>query len=160
MSLTYRTSGPVEPEVAKAVAAAASRESRGHSWVLCEPPLFHPVEEDGHLFGSSKLHLQPYPDEMAELEESPAGENDFRALLGILGRASGKHHLTWELEIEGEPVGSIVDGECPEAVYSMLDGMAELALDLGELAEEEEEPEDAPNPGGLRIWREPDEEEE
>jgi hypothetical protein len=124
---------------------------------LCEPVWIAPAAEDGVLFGRSKLNLHPYPDEVEEAAAQDPDEHDLRALVHILCGLSEKHHLTWELDVDGEFLGRIKDGVCDTAIYDGVDGLAEVAFDLGRIDRLEMFEEDESNGPSLRIWPEPDE---
>jgi hypothetical protein len=156
--LYFATVEAVVPEVEEAIRRDRPQSAQ-QPWVLCEPPHFYPTEEDRRLRGASKLNLHPWADELRDASEVPAERNDLQELLRRLCAWSAEYGLTWELEVEGMPLGRIEGGFCQGDVEAALEAFADLAEYLGEDLPHEwpqQGPEDLPGGPGLRIWREPD----
>ncbi|HZU37821.1 MAG TPA: hypothetical protein VFA18_18010 [Gemmataceae bacterium] len=164
VSLYYTSLEPVPLPVAEAILAELRQSAGSQPWLLCEPPDFFPQEEDGKLRGGSKLNLHPWADEMEEAAAIPAERNDLEQLARLLCDWSGRHGITWELSVDGERLGRIVDGVCQGDVLGMLEAFADVAQYLGEEYPREEifhlqddTTNSPPNPG-LRIWPGPESE--
>jgi hypothetical protein len=157
--LCFTSVESASPEVEAAIRAEPRERGGGRSWVLCEPPHFYPTEEDGLLRGGSKLNLHPWADELAEVSKAPGERNDLQELLRLLCAWSGRHGLTWELEVDGMPLGRIEGGACQGDVEGALEAFADLAEYLGEEFPREWPDYDGGEPPGgrgLRIWEEPE----
>jgi hypothetical protein len=132
--LYFTSAEAVDPQVEQAICADAEGGSRDQPWVLCEPPHFYPIEDDGRLRGGSKLNLHPHPDEFAEAEEVEVMRNDLQELIHRLCEWSWRHSLTWELTVEGDRIGVIREGICEEGVMGAVEVMAEMAEELGRMS--------------------------
>jgi hypothetical protein len=165
--LYFRTRGPINPTAEQAIRADVSHVGPGQSWILCEPPHFYPPEGDGILLGGTKLNLHPWPDEYREAMADPPERNDLDVLLAALTDWSARFELTWDLDIDGTPLGSIDEGDCPPGLADALQAVADVADELeqfdpmtGEFAGDEpdegppsdDEPPDGP-PTGPRLYR-------
>jgi hypothetical protein len=128
----YRSTLPVSPAKAAAVARATDILCRGHTWLSCEPPVLWP-RDDGHLEGGSKPNFEPHPDDAAAaaLEGLPDGTT--RDLLHILCQLSREHDIHWEISHDesGGPVGYIRNGVADDKVVGLMEAFAEIG-DLGE----------------------------
>jgi hypothetical protein len=160
--LYFTSVEPVDPEVEEALQAEWRSARSEQPWVLCEPPHFYPLEEDGRLRGGSKLNLHPWADEWEAASRAPVERNDLQELLHRLCDWSARYGVTWELEVEGVTLGRIEDGVCPGDLESALEAFA----DVGQyLAEEfphewpeprEDDGDEPPSASGPRLWREPE----
>lgn len=136
-TVTYRTTKPMEADLAKALASAASELCRDRTWLSCEPVHFFPVS-DGHLFGGSKPNFLPHPEDAAAAAREGLPDGTVRDLLDILCRLSSEHGVDWEIghDASDGPVGFIRGGICDEEVAGQIDAFAELGGMLGEWLEE------------------------
>src|SRR5262245_56424155 len=146
----------VSPEVERAILAEAEQPAAGQLWVLCEPPHFYPTE-DGVLRGGTKLNLHPWADEWEAAANVPAQRNDFQELLRRLADWSARHGVTWELEVEGTPLGRIENGVCAEGLAAALESFADVGRYLAEEFPQEWPPAQDEQRPRLRLWREPEE---
>jgi hypothetical protein len=128
--LCFRTADPTPDEVGGAILSELDQANRGTRWILCEPIGFHPEPDVGGLSGSTKLNLQPWPDEHAEAMREPAERGDFQTLLDRLADWSDRFRLTWELEVEGHFLGRIVDGACDPGLTESLEALTAVADEL------------------------------
>lgn len=126
-SIYYRSTRPVSPARADAVAEAALDLCRGRSWLGCEPVGFFPETGDGHLMGGSKPNFQPHPDDAASAR-SGLPDGTTRDLIDILCRLSRDHQVDWELmhDHSDGPVGYIRRGVCDDEVLALAEGVAGL----------------------------------
>ncbi len=133
VTIEYITQSDLTPETRRAILSAALKPN-SQPWLLCEP--IHFLDMPGFqekLFGVSKLNLMPDPAEKAEVEARGQPErNDLEYLLDKLEELSAQFGVDWDVQIEGEPIGSIEDGVCDPAVRSSLQSMADIAGELGE----------------------------
>jgi hypothetical protein len=123
----------VAPQVEQAIRKENERMASNRPWVLCEPPEFYATEEDGRLRGGSKLNLLPDPNEFVEAGQATRERTDLEDLLDLLSRWSRLHGITWELTIEGQPIGIIQNGSCDQAILEAIAAMARLGEDHGGL---------------------------
>lgn len=183
VSLSFSSVEPVAPEVEQIVRAEVGAAWGAQPWVLCEPPHLYPGMGDGVLRGGSKLNLHPWVDEVErarlEVASSPGVEcDDVQALLRRLCEWSARFDLTWELSLDGMPLGRIEGGVAAGDVEGALEALAGLAQYLGDefprempvgepqprpLAEAQVVGHPLPIPPGrpvLRIWPGPEDGEE
>jgi|SRR5579883_559122 len=130
VGLTYRTTSPVSAAVAEAVRGDVPGVNRGARWIYCEPVGVRHDEADGYLTGFSKLNLQPGPDEYAAAKAEPADRDDFLALLDALAGWSARYDLTWELAVEGQPLGRVAGGAYEPGLRDALESFAAVADEL------------------------------
>ncbi|MDB5313466.1 MAG: hypothetical protein JWO38_7668 [Gemmataceae bacterium] len=163
VGLDFRTAGAVSPDVENAVRAELGAVNAGRPWILCEPIHFFDAENGGILFGGSKLNLHPWPDEFRAAAAEPHDRNDLEALLDALTDWSARFGLTWDLDIDGAPLGRIERGNCPPELTGALQAMADVAAELanfdpmsgefvGEGEPDDADPPDDP-PTGPRLFR-------
>jgi hypothetical protein len=160
--LYFTTEDPVDAATAAALREACKHVGPGRPWILCEPPHFYADDEegDGRLRGSTKLCIMPYQEDLAESGPIDPEDHDLGAVLDALCRWSGEYGLTWRLEIEGQKIGWVENGECDPGAREALDSLAGVAAELGESGGlESMDPHNPPDEKPpLRIWREQEEE--
>jgi hypothetical protein len=125
--LYFRTAGPVAAEVEQAIRDELPQANRGAQWIHCEPIAFFSDTEDGRLTGFSKLNFHPHPDEAAEALRPPAARGDLPTLLDRLADWSDRYRLTWELDVEGHPLGRIADGNLDPGLIEAFEALAAVA---------------------------------
>jgi hypothetical protein len=127
-TIYYRSTRPVSPARADAVAEAALDLCRGRSWLGCEPVGFFSGPDDGHLFGGSKPNFQPHPDDAASAARSGLPDGTTRDMLDVLCRLSRDHQIDWELmhDHSDGPVGRIRRGVCDNEVLALIEGCVHL----------------------------------
>jgi hypothetical protein len=157
--LFFTSVGPVDPDIAAAIRCDLQRPADEQPWVLCEPPHFGPTGADGRLRGSSKLNLHPWADEWESASRVPVERNDLQELLHRLVSWSGQHGITWELTVDGTPLGRIADGVCPAGLEATLESFADVGQFLAEEFPQEFPPQGTggqPGQPGPRLWQEPE----
>lgn len=157
--LHFRSIEPVAPTVEASLRAETLDGQANQPWVLCEPPHLYGRNQDGQVFGSSKLNLMPDLDELAAATRATVDRHDLDALLDRLCRWSRDHGVTWELDIEGQPLGTIVAGVCDDEVRGALQCLAGLAGELALPEDVDSEPEPSPvvpDFVGPRLWIPPE----
>jgi hypothetical protein len=133
--LKYTTTEPLSPTQSEAIIAdahAAVRDSR-QPWLWCEPLSLFPPEADGKLWGLSKLNFSPHPDDQDDADDYPDAENDIHFLVKQLCRLSRDHAVTWELMIDSDPLGKIVDGTCEPGLEESIEAFAAMGDDFADL---------------------------
>lgn len=155
VGLYYRAANTVPPDVVQAILAEAKTVNPGQPWVLCEPIHFFGLDGND-LVGGSKLNLMPHPEELDELRDNPPERDDLQALLHALADWSTRFGVTWELDIDGTPLGAIEPGDGPGSLAGVFEGMAELAgfdptADLADDPAGDRPPDDPPT--GPRLYR-------
>lgn len=154
----YISQKPVIPEVVVALREALERLDDGRYWLLCQPVSFADSDTVSKVEGWSKLTLRPSPQAIEEAKRRPTKEHDLRALVEILRHLSIQLEIDWELDVDGEPIGRIVDGICERRVQRSLDDLLELTHNVSSVLNPEacrrlDEYEELPQ---LRIYRGPD----
>jgi hypothetical protein len=126
-AIAYRTTEPVNEQVAARLAAAASAARGAHTWLSCEPPILH--VDDGHLLGSSKPNFMPHPDDIASAETDGLPDGTVNDLLDLLRQWSSDFAVDWEIshDYSDGPLGYIRDGVCDSAVRTQCEAFSQLA---------------------------------
>jgi hypothetical protein len=168
VGLYYQTTRPAPADAAVVIRREVSAASAGQPWIFCEPPCIFDDEGDGILQGGTKLNLHPWPDEHREAMRHPPGRTDLQVVLDLLTDWSARFDLTWELTIDGAPLGRIESGDCPPDLSEALEALAAVAGELahfdpttgGRVADDPDEPgafddppDDRPPPTGPRLYR-------
>jgi hypothetical protein len=134
MAVYYRSTCPVDPGRAEAVARAASELCRGRTWLHCEPVSFFPGSADGHLLGGSKPNFLPHLADAESAGRSGSPDGTARDLLDVLSQLSRDHAVDWEIshDYSDGPIGFIRGGVCEEGILSQIELFADLADGLSE----------------------------
>lgn len=142
-TIYYRSTRPVSPTEAGAIAGAADAACRGRTWLSCEPVSFFPRQEDGHLVGGSKPNFEPAPADAAAAAGEGLPDGTARDLLGVLCQLSRDQGIDWEISHDhsGGPIGLIRAGVCDEEAATHLEAFADLgdilSGDLDDLLDED-----------------------
>lgn len=123
VSLSYRTSVPVPPDVVAAVLADVPRIQSADEWVLLEPIELSVDPEHGRLVGWSKLNGRLAPDELA------GASSNANAFVAAFIGWSMRHGLVWEFSLVGEPIGQITDGVDTGGIRELLGVLASDAVE-------------------------------
>jgi hypothetical protein len=123
--LYFTADRPQPAEADAAIRAGWPPVLEGRDWLLCEPPSFLPLGDDGLLRGRTKLNVCPDPGEAAGyIEREP---DDFQAVIAALCDWSERYGVRWRLDIDGERQGRIADGRCePSLARRMRDTSEQL----------------------------------
>lgn len=134
-SVYYRSTRPVTPAQADALARAAEALCHGRTWLGCEPVGFFPDQGDGHLSGASKPNFLPHPADAASAARSGLPDGTTRDLLEVLCQLSRAHGIDWEVshDYSDGPVGYIRGGVCDDDVAAQVEAFADLGDILGDL---------------------------
>jgi hypothetical protein len=101
----------------------------GHEWWAESLGFYDSSEEDGCLYGDTKIFLIDYSTDDGGYQEVD-GEEDclmaYRDTCFILERPadwSRRHGVVWQVACAGEPVGTIVAGQWDDRLRSYVDAM-------------------------------------
>lgn len=130
--LYFRTAESVPADVAEAIRNELARTNRSARWIYCEPLDLDQDAADGRLTGRTKLNLHPWPDEYTTAMREPAERGDFQTVLDALADWSGRYQLTWEVGVEGHPLGRVAGGECDPGLAEALEAMTAVADELAQ----------------------------
>ncbi len=131
-AIAYRTTEPVNHEVATRLEAAASAACAARTWLSCEPPIlqFH----DGHLLGISKPNFMPHPLDVTSAANEGLPDGVVSDLLTLLCKWSSDFAVDWEIshDYSNGPLGYIRNGICDAKVRTQCEAFGHLAEDLFE----------------------------
>jgi hypothetical protein len=129
----YRSTEPLRPPDADAIREACGAANEGKTWLSCEPVVFFPDADDGHLFGGSKPNFLPHPDDVQSAATEGLPDGTTRDMLDILCRVSRERGVNWEISHDHSdgPIGYIRSGECDPAVVEQIEAFADLGEMLG-----------------------------
>lgn len=129
VSLTYFTTHPVPASVAAHVRHEADECAARHDW-WCEPFVFYgDPARPGHLVGDTKLFLVAYATAAGDFVHVDADDDTamaWRDAVYIVDRLrlwSSRFGMCWQLEIEGEPIGRVDDGQPDDDLAAHLDDL-------------------------------------
>ncbi len=133
-SVYYRSTDPIDPAQAEAIARSAAEMCRSRTWLHCEPVGFFPGSADGHLLGGSKPNFLPHPADAESAGHSGSPDGTARDMLDVLVRLSRDYGVDWEISHDhsGGPIGLIRGGVCDEGVLAQIEAFADLADGLSE----------------------------
>ena len=130
-SFSYETSSPVDGSVKASILSELEAITRNYDW-WCESVFFYESQvKPDHLTGSTKIFLLGYMSDDGELIEVDPPDDcfmaarDARYIVDHLIKWSVQYGIDWDLDIEGSPVGKIIQGE-PTAEYEKF--ISELPL--------------------------------
>lgn len=130
VSLDYRTTAAVPLQVKAAIEAEAQRlAAPSHGWWAEFLNFFDPGEGDGRLYGGTKIFLIGYSTndggymEVDPDEDSLMAYRDTCFILERLAEWSRTHGVSWEVDCEGEPIGTISKGEWDQQLREYVDEM-------------------------------------
>ena len=106
VSIEYTLVGGVPNSTVESLNTQIDELSSDYDWYIEPIYLF---ESNGQVTGASKLFLlsDEEGNELEPAEESPKVMHDLDKLISTLTKLSSNHNMTWELAIEGVPVGKI-----------------------------------------------------
>jgi hypothetical protein len=151
-AIYYRSTQPVDADVADAICEAATRLIAGCTWLSCEPVGFHLDEGSGRLVGHSKPNFTPDPDDAASAAQEGLPDGTIADVVQILCALSKDFSIDWEFshDYDPGPIGFIRAGVCEGKLYDQLDAIAGLGDVLREVGDEDD-PDDDPNDDGPAI---------
>lgn len=127
-SLAYWTTDPVSDDVAEKIREEVAELRAHRQWWAEAIELSTEVPgKNGHLAGEMGLFLLGYEDgdgmyvEVDPDDDAFMAYRDMRFIVGRLRRWSEEYGLSWELQLEGEPLGTIEDGKSDTALKSFLE---------------------------------------
>lgn len=130
VSLDYRTTAAVPPQVKAAIEAEAQQlAAPAHGWWTESLNFFDSGEGDGRLYGGTKIFLIGYSTndggymEVGPDEDSLMAYRDTCAILEKLAEWSRKHGVSWEVDCAGEPIGTISKGQWDHQLQGYVHSM-------------------------------------
>jgi hypothetical protein len=130
VSLAYCTTAAVPQHVKDAIEAEAQQLAPpAHGWWTENLCFFDPGEDDGRLYGGTKIFLIGYSTndggymEVDPDEDSLMAYRDTSFILDKLAEWSRKHGVSWQIDCAGEPIGTINRGQRDRQLQEYVDDM-------------------------------------
>lgn len=97
----------------------------GRDWYI-EP--LHLFDSNGNIVGFSKLFRlsDEFGNELDPAEEAPKVLNDIQFLVSALTKLSKKRNVSWELAIEGAPIGNVSESGPDGSLVQTLEEMVAI----------------------------------
>ncbi|WP_428240841.1 hypothetical protein [Gynuella sp.] len=134
-SIEYSVIGDISFDSLEEVNAEIARISGDYEWYI-EPAIL--IESSGSLTGASKLFrlFDEDGEELDPADESPKVMSDIKHLIDVLTDFSARKNISWELAIEGTPIGNLA-GNGPDEILTQT--LGEMATAFGGAFETEVE---------------------
>jgi hypothetical protein len=116
VSLDYKTTSPVSPQVKATIEAEAGSLEPAYGWWAEPLCFFDSGADDGCLFGSTKIFLAGYSTNDGGFQEVDPDEDSLMAyrdtvyILEALAEWSRRHVIGWQIDCAGEDIGTISEG--------------------------------------------------
>ena len=153
-SVYFQSTEPVSETVAAKVVAATDQAAGERTWLSCEP-IFPTLQEDGHLWGGSKLTFEPDPLDIESAEQEGLPNGTIADVIQLLCDISREHGIDWEVGHDFGELGGIHNGIADPEMTQAIDALALTTEELlsgmmGESYGDDEEDDDGP-PDILRF---------
>ncbi len=132
--LIYRSTESLDAKREAAIRAAAEKFDSGFSWLFCDSVSFDDDAGDNRLTGSSKLNLQPHPEDRAAALASGLPDGTVKDLFEALCEISREHQVNWEVkhDMDSAPIGYIRHGVIDDDLDRIAEGFEEAGAYLAD----------------------------
>lgn len=129
VTLDYHTTAAVADDVKEAIEAESQELAPPHDWWAEGLNFFDSGEDDGRLYGGTKIFLVGYSIDGGGYVEVDADDDSLMAyrdtcfILDKLTEWSRKHGIAWQIDCVGEPIGTISKGQWDQSLRAYVDEM-------------------------------------
>ncbi len=129
VSLDYCTTAAVPQPVKDAIEAELQQVVPAHDWWAESLKFFDPGENNGRLFGATKIFLIGYTSNDGGYTDVDPDEDSLMAycdtcfILNTLEEWNRKYGVSWQVDCAGEPIGAISNGQWDRQLREYVDSM-------------------------------------